>query len=1039
MTRQHPDATRRAQKIRPVTDAERASQGTPFVHIKHFRRRLLVGLALPFVLGEMLAPAAVAAPQAQASLVMFAIEPGSLDAALAAFAIQSGRPLVYTPDLVAGLQSTGLRGRLSPDEAIVKLLAGAPIEIHRGGLKGFVLKRRTTPAAYSAPPADLFTQSPIEPSASDVVQLDAVVVTGSLIRGAGEGTSPVISLDRDTIDRTGRGSLADALNALPQSFGGMSSPATALINSDRTGSNDGMATGVNLRALGSSATLVLLNGRRMAGTGAKGNFADVSAIPVGAVERVEVLLDGASALYGSDAVGGVVNVILRQNFEGAESLARASIAQGGYARETQLGQTLGQGWASGHVVVSAEFYRRDALPASARDFTASSDLRPLGGADHRLVYAHPGNILDWDPTVGGFAVKYAIPQNQNGSALKPGDLIAGATNLGEPRQGSNTLPSQERVSFYSSLRQSLGATELSVEGLYSRRRFAYDAANASTILSVTADNRYFVSPDGAASSLIGYNFTDELGATRTSGVTKSLGVNAGLTRDFGSSWRAEVYAAFARDQMRSYQGNQLNSLFLDEALGAIADVPATPFSAARDGYFNPYGAGGANKATVLDFIASGWIRNKRTNDVSSLNVKADGTLLSLPAGPVKIAVGGQVRDEDFVSTTTALTSRAAPRTTGGEHFDRQIQAGFVEVRVPLISPAQGVAGVRRLELSAAGRIEHYSDAGTTKNPKIGLLWEPVSAIKARVSYGTSFRAPTLADIHETPTVGATFLKTASGSSLILLEAGGNPDLRPETAKTWTAGFDFNFPGRAGARLGLSYFDTKFSNQVGHPIYDDLSNALLNPIYGSFVRQLDPTSAADTAAAQALIDASSSPDPKLFPATAYRAILDGRYVNAGDLTVRGIDLDATWPLAIGPDQIVLSANATYLMDYRRKVTPDAPSVQFVDTAGMPVDLRANLSAAWTHGPFSTALTVRYVDDYKITGGGSVDAWTTADLQVRWTAPATSGPLRGLIAAVSAQNLFAVDPPFYDAVQGVGYDPANADPIGRVVAVQLTKRW
>ena len=988
-----------------------------------------------------LAAPAVALPaqalaRQQVQSVDFNIKPGSLDAGLQAFAAQSGRQLLYSPGMVDGLRTGGVSGKLSPEAAIERLLAGTPLTVHLGRANAFILKHRLTPATYVSPePQSLPAETP-DPDA--VSQVAEVVVTGSLIRGAGQGTSPVVHLDRDTIDRTGDGTLAGALNALPQSFGGMSSPATMLVGSDRSNTNDGMATGVNLRALGTSATLVLLNGRRMAGTGAKGNFADVSAIPIGAFQRVEVLLDGASALYGSDAVGGVINVVLRQDFEGAETIARGSVAQGGYARQTQLAQTFGKGWSNGHVVVSGEFFRQGALPASARDYTASSDLRPLGGTDHRLVYAHPGNILEWNPAVGGFVATYAIPENQNGQGLKPSDLIAGGVNLGDPRQGSDTLPKQERASLYGSVRQSLGRAEVTLEGLYSHRRFSYAAANASTILSVSSANPYFVSPDGSTSSLIGYNFTDELGPTRTSGVAESLALSAGVSRDLGRTWRVEGYGAFARDALHTYQGNQLNSLFLDEALGG-ADNPATTFSTARDGYFNPYGDGGANGAAVLDFIASGWVRSQRSNEVTSVNLKADGTLTELPAGPLKMAVGGQIRHEDFVGTITALTSRATPRQTGGEHFERTIKAAFLELRAPLVGPEQGVPAVRRLELSLAGRIEHYSDAGTTKNPKVGLLWEPHDGIKVRASYGTSFRAPTLADINETPNVGATFLKTTTGSALILLKSGGNPDLKPETAKTWTTGVDVDIPGHPGARVSIGYFDTRFTDQVGYPVYEDLRNALVNPIYASFVRRLDPANAADTAAAQALIDAATSPDPKLFPANAYGAIIDGRYVNAGDLTVRGLDLGATWPVSLGADQLTLTANLTYLMDYRRKITPQAPSVQFVDTAGMPVDLRGNLGAVWRHGPYETAFTVRYCDDYQVLGGGHVDAWTTADLQVRWTSPAPSGPFSGLTATLSAQNLLATDPPFYDAVQGVGYDPANAQPLGRVVALQLTKRW
>ncbi|MCR4532822.1 TonB-dependent receptor plug domain-containing protein, partial [Acinetobacter venetianus] len=149
--------------------------------------------------------------------------------------------------------------------------------------------------------------------------LDEVVVTGTHIRGVAPGASPVVSVDRDAIDRRGFATVADTLAALPQNFAGLATPAATSTGVDTTSQNAGRATTINLRGLGPDATLVLVNGRRMAGAGGRGDLADVSSIPTAAVERIDVLLDGASALYGADAVAGVVNIILRNDFDGAET------------------------------------------------------------------------------------------------------------------------------------------------------------------------------------------------------------------------------------------------------------------------------------------------------------------------------------------------------------------------------------------------------------------------------------------------------------------------------------------------------------------------------------------------------------------------------------------------------------------------------------------------------------------------------------------------------------------------------------------------
>lgn len=766
------------------------------------RHRLLAGLAITLLSAAAAAPV-LAAPTQQAQAVAFNIPAGPLDAALQAFAAQSGRQISFAPDLVVGLRTAGLRGSLTPEAAIAQLIADAPLEIRRGGRNGFILKARTaTVGADSAGPFDAGGEIP-------PTEVTEVLVTGSLIRGARDGASPVITFDRDAIDRGGHGTLAEALSALPQNFGGGATPASQLLGSDRTFVNDTAASGVNLRGLGNSATLVLLNGRRMAGTGLKGNFADVSAIPTGAIDRVEVLLDGASALYGADAVGGVVNVILKQSFEGAETRARTSVAQKGDARELQIGQTLGARWSGGRAVISGEYYQRDSLSAAARSQTASNDLRPLGGTDHRTQFSNPGNIVAYSAAAGAYVPIYAIPSR--GTGLTAADFKAGTQNMGEPRQGADTLPDQERFSLYASLGQTLGKIELSADVLYTHRKFSYAQGGSSSIITVTSANPYFTPVAGETSQLIAYDFVGVTGSNRLTGAAENLGVSLGAARDLGRTWRAELYGAWSQDLGRRNNDHNLNSGYLREALGTAPDDPITSYSAARDGYFNPYGDGAANSQTVKAFIQSGYQHHWRRNRVSSANLKIDGTVIELPGGPLKLAAGGQLRHEDFMVRDAYLTAGSAVTLASGKLYDRDVSSGFAELRVPIFGPHQNIRGLRRLELSLAGRIERYSDFGVSRNPKVGIVWEPVDGVRLRTSYGTSFRAPTLADIYEPYTISAAFVPDVSGNTLSLIQTGGNLGLEPETARSWTTGVDFTPVAHPGARLGITYFDTKFSN------------------------------------------------------------------------------------------------------------------------------------------------------------------------------------------------------------------------------------
>jgi iron complex outermembrane receptor protein len=1033
VARQCPDALRRAQKIRPTTDAAAASEGVSFVSQSSLRRRLLIGLATYVFLAPGLASPVRAAPQEAIQTVEFDIRAGTLDAALIAFATQSGRTVAYAPSLVAGRQSDGLRGRFSPEAALDRLIAGGAIDIHRRGEKAFVLKPRKL---GGVPAASL---DPIDPVGSVLAegpsQLSEVVVTGSLIRGPAKGASPVVVVSRDDLDLTGKSTVADMLTDLPQAFGGNASADTNLANTDGTGTNPAVATGINLRGLGASATLVLVNGRRMAGSGLNGSFADVSTLPTAAVDRVEILLDGASALYGSDAVGGVVNVILRKDFEGAETRARIGGATGGGAFERQFAQTLGKTWNTGHALISYEHWQRDHVAAADRPYTASADLRSLGGTDHRLFYSHPGNIL---ALVGSsYVPTWAVPAGQLGVGLTAASFKAGTVNYENQRTQSDILPGQNRDAVYIAFGQQLAPRlELSGDVRLSRRKYDLALPGTVTIFAVTNANPYFVSPNGASSNVIGYAFTDELGPLRATGDATSVAASLGADVDLGRTWRASFYGAYAQDVTRRDGRGRLNSRFLNEALGAIPDDPATSYNAARDGYFNPYGDDGTNSRAVLDFIGGGYTLTRYVSTVKTLNGQADGTLITLPGGPVKLAFGGQYREEQFDTRTISMTSRATPTTTLTGPFDRKILAGFAELRLPLVGADNAKPGIQRLELSLAGRIEHYDDVGTTRNPKIGVVWSPVEALNVRASYGTSFRAPSLPEVFQTQDGGPSFLAQGATSKLVFIRYGGNLGLQPEHAKSWTAGVDYSSQRFTGLKLSATWFDTKFEDQIGTPIYENISNVLGNPAYAPFVQTLDPNSAADQAKVAAVLAGTTSAG--LYPTTAYTAIVDGRNVNTGGLHVQGVDLTARYGLPLGGGKLDLNGNVSYLLDYERKVTPGSAWLSLLDQARQPVDLRAKLGATWTRQAWSLTGGLNYVDDYKTIPGQRIDSWTTIDAQLAWRAEGT-GWTKGLSAALSVQNLFDTDPPFYDDPQGVGYDTANADPLGRFVSLQLTKRW
>lgn len=948
----------------------------------------------------------------------FNIPAGSLRDALNLFATQSDQQIFFSGTLVAGLQTSGLRGRHVPSDALDRLLIGSGLSWSE-----------TRPGVIYLQRAEF--------GDFETTEVEEIIVTGTLLRSSGTMASPVLMIDRDAIDRRGFGTVAETLADLPQNYAGSGTPASVLSYADPAGSNSVAATGVNLRGLGPDATLVLVNGRRLAGTGSRGEFADVSALPSAAVERVDVLLDGASALYGSDAVAGVVNVIMRRTFEGHETRVRVGAAEGG-VEDVGVSHLAGLSWSGGSGLASWEYQSTQALNAGDRVFTSDGDLRPFGGSDRRSVFGTPGNILRFDPAGGGFVSAYAIRPGSTGTAQRPADFALGEANLQGQLIGIDLIPETERHSLYGRLRQSVGARlDLSADVRYSRREYGFDNAAPVTIFQVSAANPFFVSPSGSAVDLIGYSFFGDLGTSRQDGVSRSVGVTAGGTYDIGRGWSLDGYVALADERGESRTSGLVNSLFLNEALGNTPDYSSTAYSAVRDGFFNPYGAGDANSAAVLEFVGRGASGSIDRNRSESANLLLTGQPIRLSGGEMAVAAGLQVRRETFGNRLTSFTASSAPQEIVSPSADRTIAALFGEVRVPLIGPGNARPGLDRLELSIAGRVEDYEDFGRTSNPKIGLVWSPTAYLNFKTSWGTSFRAPSLPQLNDATQSAPTFVERADGASILsLYRYGGNPDLGPETAETWTAGFDY-LP-QSGARLSFGYFDTRFSDRIAQPVNENLSGALTDPALAPFVQVIDPAnSAADLALIRSFVDDPAYGFGSLFPAEAYGAILDARWVNASEVAVRGLDVQASYPWTLGDHTLTIDASASYLLDYETRLTPTSSTRSVLGQVGYPVRLRSRAGVQWSRADIAVGFHWNHVASYTDAVGRTIDDWNTADIQASWSPSAQA--LSGIRLIATVRNLFSVDPPFYDSPTGLGFDPGQADILGRVASLQLIKRW
>jgi outer membrane receptor protein involved in Fe transport len=1038
-------------------------------HSKGAKRRrpsLCAGLSLGAVTIAALTPASVEAQilsRPQPAHVL-SIAAGPLDAALLALAAQTHEQLLFAPDLVAGLRAPAVSGSFTTEQALARLLGANEITVTRAGPSVLVLRRRPplpVGAGGSLHRLPIADHGPVQAGALDrpmassagaagqipsvdadaPVTLHAIEVTGSHIRGASPA-SPLLVMDHAALERTGQTTVADALRTLPQNFGGVAGEGNSLTGADGVGRNSAFGSALNLRGLGNSATLVLIDGQRTAGSGTFGDFVDTSTIPMSAVERVEVLLDGASAVYGSDAVAGVVNVILRKDYEGAETRVLGGGSTGGGAGEFQASQLIGHRWDGGGMVFSYEHRQRGRLSDDSRDFSQSADLRPLGGSDWRLTSAFPGNILV-SGSGGVLAPGYAIPAGQNGVGLKPSDLQAGVVNKLNQRQGEDLLPRQTQDSVYLSGHHALGdRLEVSADARYSFRLFEASQSPATTTLTVGRANPYYVAPSGAASESIAYSFVDQVPNPVQSGSVQSLGFTLDAKLRLGGDWRSEASATLAREDDRVRLTGFPNSLFLNEALGNTADNPATAYNAARDGYFNPFtGVVGANSAAVLGFINSGGTFGKSRDQVSTFNLQADGTVLRLPSGPLKLALGAQLRREELFRNGYNLLSTVTPAPFSTiTDVSRRVSAVFAEAHIPLVGPDNARPGIQGLEISAAGRLEHYQSFGSTANPNVGVVWAPTQDLKLRATFSRSFRAPALRELYDPSFINPVLLTLGTARVRTLELTGGNPDLKPETADSWTGGLDFTPERWPGLKLSLTAFDVRFKNRIDRPASVNIANALSDPTLTSFVQHISPaTNPADLALISTLL--SSAPyaaNPGVFLPTEYGAVVDVRYVNTAALHVRGVDFTGSYAFDVGAGQATLGANASYLLTYDQQLTPTAPSVDRLNIANYPLRFRSRLTADWTRGPVTLGAALNYVGAYHDSLGEPIGAQHTIDLQAELAA-AEHAPMRGVDVLLNIRNLFDSGPPFYNNSQGFAYDPANADPIGRYISLQITKRW
>jgi len=857
-------------------------------------------------------------------------------------------------------------------------------------------------------------------SSEQSVESEDIIVTGTSIRGVSPTGSPVIQMSRSQIVASGATSANDVLTHIPQ-------VTSAFLGTPTTPTGDAGLSVVrpNLRGLPNSAsntTLVLIDGHRLAGAGLIQTTADPDIIPPGVLESVEVVTGGGSSIYGSDAIGGVINFITRKRFDGVEIAGHYGIADDYWTRDINL--TMGKDWGSGSAYISLVHAKNDAILGRDRDY-----VRQVTSPTN---YCLPGTIVANGTT-------YALPGRAPGT-----EASCDITDL------SSFWPAVERNTMFGSLNQSITDTiVLDVRGFYSKRKLAHsrDFAPSGQSLTITRGvNPYFVPIAAETSQVVRTNFNGVID-NRLRNDQTSWGITPTITADFGNGWQMRLMGNFGHTK------TDVRTPQLDAAAIAAAMASTNPATA-----LNPYNLI-ASGATALASIP----RIQREISEQSLDngrVVFDGPLFSLPGGDVRVAVGAEITREGYDKKQATFAPTVTPVYGSFRNYERTVKAAFGEVNVPIVGPGNSMSGIHALTLSGSVRVDDYSDVGSTTNPRLALSYQPVSWITVRGDWSKSFNAPSVVD--KSGDFASGFfpfnlsISPNQQGNFTFVVAGNSAENKPQTSTSWSLGLDVEPPVAPGLKISATYYNLKLKDLLsllyGAPfiaansphIVDNLTDCsqifdqrLLSPTVSDFGSGFG----LPIAAGCALVAASQgTATPISF------ALLDLRTLNLGQWNQDGIDFNASYSGDVGFGTINASVAGSYTLNIKQATTPGAP---FVDRFFTPGDSRLFLTASLgaQSKTLGGSVTVNHRQGYDISPARSgplyptqdhVDGFTTVDLYLNLTLP--EHVIKETSLTLNVQNVFDTDPPFLNGANSLGTSGyTNGSTLGRLVQVGIRKKF
>jgi len=910
-----------------------------------------------------------------------------------------------------------------------------------------------------------------ETGGSEKEETEVITVTGSRIKNSA-ATSQLVSIDRTDIDARGFTSVEELLQSIPQMYSGVSTLTTSSNTTGRSTTLESRyagQSGADLRGLGRSNVLVLVNGRRQAVSAAAevNNVSEtgvnLNSIPFSAIERVEVLLDGASAVYGADAIGGVINVILRKDYIGADlSVKVEQGANGGDSK--QIEGSFGHSWDSGNVTLTLSHKSTKAIRSADVGFT-TQDFTSLGGHDGRSPF---------DGTQIGI---YQLRTFPFGTFPSNSGYLALTDDGTTPLTLDDLNGSSGRVSSVLEARQDNVPTYLTSDRTNTALVVSIDQLLLDEKLRVFADLQYTNDEnDGFQNTNVRLRqFADSIGgpveiptsnAFNNTGETlyvngfypsSSLGVpehQSNLTTDerkaivLGAQY--EITENWSLDT--SYQLNTTESKYQQEewrldydALQVLANSDDPNIA------FNPFGNHSAQNdlsSALVNTPTPDSVQQPSISKVSTFVASMEGLLGTWSGGEIRVAFGGELRKESLEFDDAYLIGQGSIGLLSDLTPERDVKAAFAELSLPLVGKDNAMPGIKSLELKVAGRHDSYKASEPSAavdntyehfSPNIGVSWEVTDGLKIRANWGEAFRAPNISQLYKTSSrefsVSGSFFAefdpylpegadTLNVPDIVLVQ-GANTDLEGETSESKSVGVIWSPMSLEGFYADINYSEIEISNQItdSNAIY--LNTEFWRDNYGP----TGPDNAITRDADGFIIGMMTNP------------------ININGTTSKS--LDAEFGYEIGEFDFVLRATKT-LSTERRELT------DFSDLSGTDRGLPEWVGSAvvnYSIADFSATLAVNYTGSYtNVDGfastqnfgrlsfrsaleqglGEKMASYTTVDFTGRYFWQDMD-----MVFTLGVKDLFEADKPFYNNARGAQYDFKHANIQGRTVFLNIKK--